>query len=138
MNSISGTRPDFEEFEKVIRGDKPPARVHLAELGMDQEVAKAVTEQALGGKWTPAGPEVSSQYMQQHVRFYAALGYDYIPAWAGFDNVPEFKERKAADTAALSHGERRWVEEGGGIIKNWDDFERIGWDRIRPDFRGLE
>jgi uroporphyrinogen decarboxylase len=72
------------------------------------------------------------------VEFYAAMGYDFAPGWAGFENLPQFRERKAADTAQLSRGERHWVEEGGGIIKNWEDFERIGWDRIRPVFRSLE
>ena len=38
----------------------------------------------------------------------------------------------------LPRGERHWVEEGGGIIKDWDDFERIGWDKITSDFTGLE
>jgi uroporphyrinogen decarboxylase len=65
------------------------------------------------------------------------MGYDFAPAWAEFENLPTFRERKAADTAELSRGERHWVEEGGGIIKDWDDFERIGWDAIRPSFEWL-
>jgi len=30
--------PDFEELEKVIKGMKQPSRVHLVELGIDEEV----------------------------------------------------------------------------------------------------
>jgi len=132
------TAPDFEELEKVIKGDKEPSRVHLAELGIDREVARALTEDVFGWEWVPLTKETRAQFARQHVRLYAELGYDFAPGWARFENMPRFKERRAADTAALSRGERHWVEEGGGIIKNWDDFERIGWDDITPDLSRLD
>jgi len=135
MHPTTTTTPDFEELEKVIRGEKPPTRVHLVELGIDGEVVQDVTEHVLARKWIPDSEKTRTQHMEQYLSFYAAMGYDFAPAWGGFDNMPEFKERKAVDTAALSHGERHWVEEGGGIIKNWDDFERVGWDQITPNFR---
>jgi uroporphyrinogen decarboxylase len=66
------------------------------------------------------------------------MGYDFVRARTSFHNVPQFKERTAADTAQLSRGKRHWVEEGGGIVKNWDDFERIEWDSITPDLSAIE
>ena len=137
MQPIMATAPDFEEFEKVVRGQKQASRVHLVELGIDGEVVKEVTERVLARKWVPDSQETHTGHLEQHISFYAAMGYDFAPAWGSFDNRPEFKERKAADTAALSHGERHWVEEGGGIIKNWDDFERVDWGRIKPNCRLL-
>ena len=131
-------KPDFEELEKVITGEKRPARVHLVELGIDSEVVRWVTENLLERKYIPNTDDTRAAYLRQHIEFYAAMGYDFAGGLAGFENLPQFKERKAADTAELSRGERHWVEEGGGIIKTWDDFEHIGWDRIRPDFRSLE
>jgi len=130
--------PDFEELERVIKGEKQPSRVHLVELGMDYEVVRFVVENVLGETWVPTTEETRRLGARRHVDFYARMGYDFAPAWAGFQNLPEFKDRKAADTAELSRGERHWVEEGGGIIKDWNDFERIGWDRITPDFGGLD
>jgi len=53
-------------------------------------------------------------------------------------NLPAFKERRAADSAVLSRGERTWVEEGGGIIKSWEDFERIDWSNVRADWGILD
>ena len=41
-------KPDFEQFKKVIRGEKPPARVHLVELGIDGEIVRSVMENVLG------------------------------------------------------------------------------------------
>jgi uroporphyrinogen decarboxylase len=33
----------------------------------------------------------------------------------------------------MSRGKRQWVEEGGGLIRNWDDFEQFPWDQIVPE-----
>ena len=138
MSAAAQTAPSFEELESVIKGEKQPSRVHLVELGIDQEVARFLTGDVFGEQWVPRTAETRSECASQHVKFYERMGYDFAPAWAGFANMPRFKERKAADTAQLSRGERHWVEEGGGIIKDWNDFERIGWEKITPDFRWLE
>ena len=130
--------PDFQELEKVIKGELEPSRVYLVELGMDEEVVRFITENIFGQKWVPSTDDTRRQYSRQHVTFFSRMGYDFAPVWAGFENMPRFKERKTADTAELSRGERQWVEEGGGIIKDWDDFERIDWDRIIPDFSWLD
>lgn len=130
--------PDFHELEKVIKGERQPSRVHLVELGFDQEVVRSVIEEVFGEKWVPYTERTRSQHARQCVNFCTRMGYDFVAAGAGFKNMPQFKMRKAADTAELSHGERQWVEEGGGIIKDWDDFERIGWDKITPDFSLLD
>jgi len=132
------TVPDFQELEKVIKGERQPSRVHLVELGFDQEVIRSVTEDVFGEKWVLNTEQTRSRYARQHVSFCARMGYDFAMVWAEFKNMPQFKVRKAADTAELSRGEREWVEEGGGIIKNRDDFERIGWDKITPDFSWLD
>jgi len=137
MENQPGGTPNFEELEKVLSGRKQPSRVHFVELGVDQEVMRFVTENVRGQQWAPDSEETRHESARQHVDFYASMGYDFAPAWAVFENLPDFKERRAADTAELSRGERHWVEEGGGIIENWDDFERVGWDSIRPRFDGL-
>ena len=130
--------PDFEEMEKVITGERQPSRVHLVELGVDQEVMRFVTENVFHDRWDAAPDAGSLQAARQRVTFYARMGYDFAPCWAGFTNMPQFKERKAADTAVLSRGQRHWVEEGGGIIKSWDDLDHIAWDSITPDFASLD
>jgi len=130
--------PNFDELEKVIKGERQPSRVHLVELGVDQEVIRFVTENVFEEKWVPSADDTGRVSSRQHVAFYTKMGYDFVPCWAGFRNLPEFKERTAADTAELSRGQRHWVEEGGGIIKNWDDLDRLRWDSITPDFASLE
>ncbi len=135
---IENPQPDFETFEKVIKGETQPGKVHLAELGVDQEVMQAITEDAFGETWVPWRDETREANVRQRISFYYRLGYDFFPSGPEFRNMPRFKERVAADTAGTSRETRSWVDESGGIIKNWDDFERIGWDNITLDLRRVE
>lgn len=130
--------PDFHEFEQVIKGEKEPSRVHLVELGMDPEVLRFLIEQELDEEWIPNTQPTRKEFARQRVDVYARMGYDYAPAGTGFSNMPAFKERTTTDTATLSRGERHWVEEGGGIVKSWEDFERIKWESIKPDLSMME
>ncbi len=34
------------------------------------------------------------------------------------------------DTAGLSRGERKWTEEGKGVISTWEDFEKYPWPSL--------
>ena len=135
---LQNPSPDFESLEKVLRGEKEPEKVYFVELGIDEEIIKYITENIMGERWIPSTEETQKDYQKQIVDFYYKMGYDYVPLWLDWRNLPQFKERKTADTAILSRGERDWIEEGGGIIKNWDDFEKINWDNIEHDLRALD
>ncbi len=130
--------PDFDAFERVLKGEIEPARVHFVELGIDAEVVKYISENYLDRKWVPPTEEDGKEYLEQQIGFYLAMGYDYCPLWVQWRNLPRFRERRAADTAALSRGERTWVDERGGIIKNWEDFENIHWDNVTHDLSALD
>jgi len=135
---LQNPSPDFESLEKVLRGKKEPGKVYFVELGIDGEVLKYIIENVMREKWIPQREEIQKDYVKQIIGFYYRMGYDYFPLGSNWKNLPSFKERKTADTANLSRGERGWVEEGGGIIKNWDDFERMGWDNIRHNLQALD
>jgi uroporphyrinogen decarboxylase len=134
---LENPAPDFESLGRVIKGEKEPQKVYFSELGIDIPIKQYITENVLGENWVPPARETRQAYQKQMISLYSRLGYDYIQIWVGWTNLPEFRERKAADTAGLSKGQRRWVEEGGGIIKDWDDFERIDWANIRHDLGGV-
>jgi len=129
--------PDFEELEKVITGRKDPERVHFVELGVDEEVC-AYLEQDLSHQEGTAGEPSHMGDIRRMINTYARLGYDSAHVWCDMQDLPAFKERRAADSAVLSRGERTWVEEGGGIIKSWEDFERIDWGDVRADWGILD
>lgn len=134
---LENPAPDFGSLGAVIKGEKEPEKVYFSELGIDIPIKQYITENVLGEKWIPPLIETREAYQKQMINLYSRLGYDYIQIWLGWTNLPQFRERKTADTASLSKGERRWVEEGGGIVKSWDDFERIDWANIRHDLGGV-
>jgi hypothetical protein len=105
--------PDFDALEEVLKGEGRPARVHFVELGIDAEVVKYISENYLDRKWVPPTEEDGKEYVEQQIGFYLAMGYDYCPLSVQWRNLPKFRERRAPDTAALSRGERTWVDERG-------------------------
>jgi len=138
MKTQPAAEPNFAELEAVIKGERKPSRVYLVELGIDDEVKRSIIENVFHEQWVPLTDQTRARYARQAVDFHARMGYDYAMAWVEFENMPQFNARTAADTAELSRGERRWVDEGGGIVKNWGDFEKIHWDEIHADFGWLD
>lgn len=126
--------PDFESFEKVLRGEKKPERAYLVELYVDEEVVRFVTENILGRKWVSLTEETKEEYWKQWISFYYSMGYDFVPLPAFWINLPSFKGRETTDTASPSGGRRTWAEEGRGIITSWEELEKFPWDQIKSDF----
>lgn len=147
--------PDFENLEKILKGEKQPKRVHFVEILINPEIMEYIVENYMNriidpevmeymlGMYTsrekiPPTEKTKENYQKQMIDFYYKMGYDFVTVWAEYENLPQFKTRKAADTASLSKKNREWAEEGGGIIKNWDDFEKIDWDNIKPNLEALD
>jgi len=148
---LSKPDPDFRSLEKVILGEKRPDRVHFVELLSDPEVVQEILNKHFDYRIDFAGQHVDAseskgewgeeekERMDALIDFYYRLGYDSIHLQGGdWVGMPQFKHRQAKDTAQLSRGDRTWVEEGGGIIKDWSDFESIDWEEIKPTFSRLE
>jgi len=134
---LKNPRPDFKEFEKVLKGEKEAKRVHFVELYPDPEVVSSMAE-ILGEKPIPSPLstlstseflEAKKDFMRQWINWWYRMGYDYViiigSVFSGL-NFPS-KARKTEDTASLPRGERTWVEEGTGIISSWKDFEKYPW-----------
>ena len=60
--------PDFDEFARVLKGQQEPRRVHLVELGIDEEILQAITERYLDQTWV--SPESGEAYFQQRVNLF--------------------------------------------------------------------
>lgn len=144
--------PDFAELERILRGEEEPGRVHLVELGIDQEILEAISERFLGQAWVfpPAsaarafgvqvgeGENSFTQSEEPHLRrlvdMYHRLGYDCVSTWPIFTHHPPLAYRlRTDDTAEVPHEQRRWVDEHRGLISSWEDFERFPWDEIVAD-----
>ena len=92
MNTHERNAPDFEELERVVKGEQEPLRVHLVELGIDSEIARFLVENVLDEEWVSNTRQTRAAYARQHVNVYAAMGYDFVRGWAAFRNMPEFKD----------------------------------------------
>jgi len=106
--------PDFERFLQAVLRRGEPDRVPFAELGADREVMEAVLE----------GPADS---VEQQVRFWHALGYDYVsvkarPPWVRLRD-------RALDPAALPHAQREWVNTHATAYTTRAEFEQFPWPR---------
>ena len=131
--TIEAPPPDYAAFEAMLTGRERPRRVHLAELRMDEELVRWVTENVFGERWVPVEQDRRAYY-RQFVRFAARLGYDVYCYWGyPWIGVPEFEQRLGDDTAALSMGRRSWVEESHGLIRDWADFRAFPWNQVRHD-----
>ena len=118
-------QPDFAAFRSVVEGKEKAGRVHFAELLMDVEIKKYITENLLGARWTPLSPETKEDYWRQDIDFWYRMGYDYIRVSGGLD-FP-MRRREIRDTAALAREKRSWAEEGTGPIASWEDFEKYSY-----------
>ncbi|MFC1806717.1 uroporphyrinogen decarboxylase family protein [Planctomycetota bacterium] len=106
--------PDFGRFLHAIRRDEPPDRVPFVELGVDAEIMEAVLE----------GP---ADTVEAQVGFWHALGYDYASVKA---KIPWTRLRdRAADTAALPHEQRDWVNVHSEAFTDRAGFEAFPWPR---------
>jgi uroporphyrinogen decarboxylase len=133
---IDKPAPNFDELVGVLKGEQKPQRVHLAELSMDEEVMQAITENYLDQKWIPATQQPNEAYYQQLTNYYYRMGFDYVPVpiWHDWDNHPPTGWAGATDTAGeLTRGERKWANEGHGMITSWETFEQFPWDKIQAN-----
>jgi uroporphyrinogen decarboxylase len=108
--------PNFDRLDAVF-ARKQPDRVPFIEIFLDEEIMVALRE-------GPFSPD-PAQYWRELADLYLRLGYDYLPGRTAF-GFP-YRSTAAADTAALSRGDRSWLREGDGVIQSWEDFERYQW-----------
>jgi len=127
-------KPNFDEFIDIIKGKKKTSRVHLVELGVDEEIMSYVWENYLNKKWVDEPVEK----IKNKIEFFYSLGYDFVTFWPTVKNIPKFKKRITDDTAMVSRGKREWVEEGIGIINSWEDFKEIDWDKLDIEMKEFE
>ena len=130
-------RPDIESFKRTILEPGKPGRLHLVELKLDTEIVRTIQEVYMGMTWIEPSAEDRKQHaaaVKNYVECCYRLGYDYVRlssdmrrgAGLGFSG----SMRTGDDTAGLSRGQRKWTEQGTGIISSWKDLEEYSWPRV--------
>jgi len=132
---LRNPKPNFEEFKRVLMGQKKAERVHFVELFADPEVVSYILENLLGEKPVPWSLETKKDFLRQQVNWWYRMGYDYIRVAIADELQFPGKARRTGDTAHLSRGKREWVEEKEGMITCWEDFEKYPWpDADKVDY----
>lgn len=130
--------PDYTRLVRALRGEGDPSRVPFLELFADQEVISAALGHPPINKYAvQADRDAFAASLDEKIAFWHRLGYDGF--WQGpIIDLPQTR-LESADTAELSRGQRRWVNEHAGIISSWADFEAYPWpDPADADFYPME
>lgn len=155
---IKNPKPDFCELKKVLSGEKLPEKVHFVELFIDEEIKKYIIENYFSGKNIPAPflirlfgdskedvEKILKDYYKQFINFQYRMGYSFLVVNEYiFNCMSLFMSKKAIrvakDTAVYPRSERIWAQEGseGGVIKSWEDFKKIPWDKAKVFLSELE
>jgi len=117
--------PDFSRLETVLRRSGEPDRVPFAELFADEPIMAAI----LGRPLRPEGlqaREAETHYLDALIEYQLRMGYDYVSV-GGLMGFPHKENPAAADTAALSMGERHWYNAQVVTIADEADFQRYPW-----------
>jgi uroporphyrinogen decarboxylase len=124
---LRNPEPDFLEFRNILLKKKKCDRVHIGELHIDTEIIKNIATEFLNRQWVDPGEKnIASQKkaLQNYIDVWYKLGFDCIRLTSAF--------RFSAGISfplrlRQAEGGRKWAEEGEGLIKNREDFEKYQW-----------
>ncbi|UCF10010.1 MAG: hypothetical protein JSW65_08100 [Candidatus Bipolaricaulota bacterium] len=139
--------------QNMMEEEFPSLDETWASAGSVSHLLEKIRKFLAGGSLRLIDGEADEIRIRRDIAFYHRMGFDYLP-----DLAPWFVmgtmlgalmreagltgggSRDAPDTAEeeVSRGARNWQEEKSGLIRSWDDFEKIPWDRVDLDKLGIE
>ncbi len=139
--------------QNMMEEDFPSLDETWASAGSDSHLLAKVQKFLSGSALKLIDGEPDEIRIRRDIAFYHRMGLDYLP-----DLAPWFLmgvslgalmrqaglsgggSRNAPDTAAqdVSRGARNWQEETSGLIRSWDDYEKVPWDRVDLDMLNID
>lgn len=157
---LKNPKPDFVYLLNVLAGVKEPNSVPLCEMLIDEEIKKFIIEKyfnevnypptvTFGGSAEGKGQvvkdyretrEASEKYYKQLIKFYYRMGYSFIADYEFLVNFQSFNNvariGRDPDTTDFPRGDRHWAQEGRGVIRTWEDYEKFPWKKSRELVEG--
>ena len=129
--------PNGEAFLDCVARRGTPARVHYAELFLDEEVKQAICDRF--NLLEAIGPDDPFFIQRREIIVQRFLGYDYVECNLEGIDMP-YRSVVAEDTAGLKRpGGRAFVDQHHGPITTWQEFETYRWpDVARATTRALD
>lgn len=143
---IEKPKPDINRFIEIMKGNIIPDRPPIVEYLIDNALMKPILEDMLGRKWVNISDkidymggqmdfsrenrEIINAWLDNLIAFWYHMGYDFVRIEASLA-LPAIS-LKVQDTA-ISDQTRAWQDETEGVIKNWDDFEKYPWPKIKEE-----
>ncbi|RJP15575.1 MAG: hypothetical protein C4520_20150 [Candidatus Abyssobacteria bacterium SURF_5] len=125
LSDLPKPSPDFTRLKNVLTGERPPDRLPLVDLLVDQALKEKVLGRPTVSDFTN-DPEDGRKRIDDEIEFRHKLGYDYI-------DVCPFMYFGAAYQVS-EQSDRSWISEATSTIRNRQDFERHFW----PDPQALD
>ncbi len=126
--------PNFERLRKAIFFEEPDY-LPIAELLIDAEVKKTFLEKKIDASLKKEGPLTVD--LQEDIEFWKKAGYDYVNILAGvFCKSPEIRKTGLGKYSLYQEEdqEKKWANEGKGIIGSMKDLEEFVW----PDLSAID
>ncbi|MCL5069707.1 MAG: hypothetical protein M1308_02245 [Actinobacteria bacterium] len=150
---LANPKPDFNNLAAILAGKKEPNKVPIVEMLIDEEVKKILIEEYFGEKNYPPtvtfggsaegvsdvksysqNKEDSEKYYKQLINFYYRMGYSVLADYEFLVNFQSFntvgRVGKDPYTSDFARNERHWAQEGKGLIRTWEDFEKFPWKKV--------
>jgi len=148
---------DVEVIDYIVQNmmeeEFPSLDETWASAGSDSHLLEKTQKFLAGGALKLIDGEPDKIRIKRDIAFYYRMGFDYFPDLAPWflmgvmigalmrqQELSGGGSRDAPDTAVeeLSRGARHWQEEKSGLIRCWDDFEKIPWDCVDLDMLDID
>lgn len=126
--------PNFERLKKAIFFEEPDY-VPIAEMVVDAEVKKAFLGKKIDETVKKEGPVTVD--LQENIEFWKRAGYDYINISPEvFCKIPEIRRTGRGKYSLYQEEdqEKKWANEGQGVIGSMKDLEEYVW----PDLSAID
>ena len=150
---LANPKPDFNNLAAILAGKKEPDKVPFVEMLIDEEIKKILIEEYFEEKNFPPtvtfggssesvpgvksysqNKENSEKYYKQLINFYYRMGYSVLADYEFLVNFQSFntvgRVGKDPYTSDYARSERHWAQEGKGLIRTWEDFEKFPWKKV--------
>ncbi len=131
-----GRMPDFARFERALT-TRELGPVPFGDLFADHDTISSFLQQPIPERWglgsDPHDPITSEafhdgvRFVDQCIDFCLQNDWDYVFCFSAIPFAGRMLQEAENTSPEVQGGKRLWIDDNGGPISSWDDFERYSW-----------